>query len=421
LRLVTRITIFYVLLSLLVLSIGGFLFYRIFRAEVYEELDEQMRDEKRKIDRVLDAGRSVPLSFSSVNSGIIVTDVSPALKIRLQKKDTLIRSDEEGAIRFRQWRYTHNSESGNKLVLIRRAIIDLGDLSGQLFTAIAAGFTVLFIGIVVLNLLVLRQTLGPFKKALRLLKGYQLGSKGITELPNTDILEFRELNESIRSMTLRIESDYESMRQFSENVSHEIRTPLSIVRNKLELLMQSPRITKDEADLIQSSYEAVTRLSQITQSLILLAKVRNKEYVHDSETDLTRIAMNLAELHAERAAHKSLEIEMKNKASFVHRLESNLATVLLTNLLNNAIRHSEAGGKIVVVSSSQSLSVCNTGKPFGSASESVFQRFYKGGNSSESLGIGLALVRDIAEAANLIVEYEYGNEMHCFIIKKKAK
>ena len=94
------------------------------------------------------------------------------------------------------------------------------------------------------------------------------------------------LNEVFETLTDRIHKDYLSLKEFTENASHEIQTPLSIMRAKIELLLQYPGYKEDQVALISSLNEAVNRLSNINKVLILLTRIENNQYPELSKVHL---------------------------------------------------------------------------------------------------------------------------------------
>ena len=62
-------------------------------------------------------------------------------------------------------------------------------------------------------------------------------------------------------------SDYQSLKRFTEDASHELQTPLAVIQSKLEELIQHPDLKKDQAELIQSAYTSVQRISKLIQTL----------------------------------------------------------------------------------------------------------------------------------------------------------
>ena len=81
-------------------------------------------------------------------------------------------------------------------------------------------------------------------------------------------------------------------------------------------------------------------------------------------------------------------------------------------------RYTEADGEVKIVSSDRELSILNSGIPFSFDPEMIFRRFFYAGNSSVSQGIGLSLVKKIANAFDLKIEYSYDAGFHRFTLKK---
>ena len=82
-------------------------------------------------------------------------------------------------------------------------------------------------------------------------------------------------------MSDKILHNYINLKEFTENASHEIQTPLAIIKSKLELLIQSQPLTDEQMGIVQSMYDAVTRLSKLNANLVLLSKIENSQF-HDS-------------------------------------------------------------------------------------------------------------------------------------------
>ncbi|NJO25514.1 MAG: HAMP domain-containing histidine kinase [Bacteroidia bacterium] len=98
------------------------------------------------------------------------------------------------------------------------------------------------------------------------------------QLAPTSTGEFTRLNEEIKRMTDKLQEQYRNLKEFSENASHEIQTPLAIMQNKLEEIMQSENLPEQEMKTVQEVYESANRLSKLNQSLLLLAKIENRQF-----------------------------------------------------------------------------------------------------------------------------------------------
>ncbi|MCB0567717.1 MAG: sensor histidine kinase, partial [Phaeodactylibacter sp.] len=94
------------------------------------------------------------------------------------------------------------------------------------------------------------------------------------------------------------------------------------------------------------------------------------------------------------------------------KMDPTLAEVLLNNLLINAIKHNIPDGNIEIHLQEQQLSVRNTGQPLTEAPEDLFGRFRKGTDANQSLGLGLAIVREICAIYGFEATYSYQDPWH---------
>ena len=146
-------------------------------------------------------------------------------------------------------------------------------------------------------------TLGKLKK-------YSLNALLPLQFSKSNTTEFNELNSELMELSNRIISDYKNIKEFNQNASHEIQTPLAIIKNKLELLIQSTDLNENDAQLIISCYEATHRLSKLVQSLLLLTKIENHEFGTSEVVGLFSICRNLIEQMKE-------EFELKNIKKYI--------------------------------------------------------------------------------------------------------
>ena len=91
--------------------------------------------------------------------------------------------------------------------------------------------SLLFISLL-LNYLISRKLWSPFYKSVEKADSFNILSDKPLDLPETDILEFQQLNRVIERMTQKMRSDYLNLKEFNENAAHEIQTPLAIIRSK---------------------------------------------------------------------------------------------------------------------------------------------------------------------------------------------
>jgi signal transduction histidine kinase len=93
-----------------------------------------------------------------------------------------------------------------------------------------------------------------------------------------------------------------------------------------------------------------------------------------------------------------------------------LLDVLLNNLLGNAIKYNLIGGKFHVELNERNLIIKNTGNALTMPTEQLFERFQKDSSASDSLGLGLALVKQICDTYGFQISYIYENQWHSLSI-----
>ena len=101
-------------------------------------------------------------------------------------------------------------------------------------------------------------------------------------------------------------------------------------------------------------------------------------------------------------------------------MDEHLAVSMVRNLVKNAFLHNVECGKVIIAVSSNRWSVTNTGVSIPLDETSLYERFSKkSGKSSESNGLGLSIVKSIAQLYNLDIRYSFGDNGHCFEVVKK--
>jgi two-component system, OmpR family, sensor kinase len=280
--------------------------------------------------------------------------------------------------------------------------------------------------------LISKYILAPFKRTMRVIQSFDLKQKEAMRLPGTKTSEFRELNEFLTRMTERAREDYQSLKEFTENASHELQTPTAIIRGKLDLLMESD-IRDEQAILIAEMQNALERLSRIHSSLTLLTKLENKEYQAKEPVCISNLARETLASFDELIQMKSLVLEAHIEKAVYIPLHLSLADLLLTNLISNAIRHNAAPGEgaaglngtaagegaagiIRVNLSKEGLVIVNTGREPSVPTLELFERFKKGNTGSDSIGIGLAIVRQICDLSQFDILYQYSGGLHMLAV-----
>ena len=240
-----------------------------------------------------------------------------------------------------------------------------------------------------------------------------LGNQSL-DLVSTNIEEFDRLNKVVDNLTNKLKSDYRSLKEFSENASHEIQTPISVVLLNLEEILQQD-LNEESFEKVHASINALKRLSALNQSHILLTKIENQQFIAKNAISLNEIIVRKMQEYVVLSDNKSLKVSYDFKVPFVCKINEQLAEILISNLISNAIRHNMEKGEIIFTTKENELRICNTGMENTFTNATIFNRFTKG--NSSSFGLGLAIVKNICDVNQLTVHYSM-DEFHCFSIKK---
>ncbi|MES1221201.1 MAG: HAMP domain-containing sensor histidine kinase, partial [Bacteroidota bacterium] len=209
----------------------------------------------------------------------------------------------------------------------------------------------------------------------------------------------------------KINAAYSNQKQFVENASNEIQTPLAIIRSKLDLFINEPGLTEKTAALLADITEANDRLSQMNKSLLLLAKIDNNQFPEQARINISALLEKILFNYQEH--YDSFPALTKSIQPGVHiTANAALAEILFTNLVKNAVIHNIRDGYISISLNSNQFTIENSGEALSENPELLFERFKKGNNASKTTGLGLALVKQIADLYNMNLKYNYQNSIH---------
>lgn len=412
-KLLTKTGIYYFIITLILFAAGGTIFYFSLRNIINESITEHIYDIKSKVvSFVKKTGNLPPESPIEIYKIEFTHREIPATEIL---RDTIL-ADEDGELEpFRMLVFPVQAEGKNYSAIISRPLIESDDLIGSIALSLSLLTGILLVILFLLNWWLSKSLWKPFYHTLDELKRFDLHKKETRSLPSVKISEFRMLNEEIIKMTDKIRNDYQNLKEFTENASHEIQTPLAIIRSKLELMIQSENIPTEQQKLIQDVYESTNRLSKLNQSLLLLAKIENHQF-HELETvDLKKLVENKLLQFEDMIAFKNITVKANMEKAGI-KMNLQLADILLSNIIGNAIRHNIHEGKIIIELKNNFLAISNSGNPLTTSPKKLFERFQKASSSGDSIGLGLSIVKQICDTYNFKINYSSTNEMHSISI-----
>ena len=136
-------------------------------------------------------------------------------------------------------------------------------------------------------------------------------------------LEFNQLNTFLGEMTSKVQSDYNTLKEFSENASHEMQTPLANAIGKLELLLNDGELMETQLDRVGSALNALRHLSKLGNALGLLTKIENQEFQNKELLDLSTQLEQSLNSFSELMALREIRLEQKIEPGVTLEIDPN--------------------------------------------------------------------------------------------------
>ena len=224
-----------------------------------------------------------------------------------------------------------------------------------------------------------------------------------------------------------IEQSLRRLQQFTSNASHELRSPLAAIQTNAEVALEYAEGMRGmDAEKFRAIESASTQLTALTEKLLLLARTNQAPLQQREQVDLSFLLQQLFQLYQLQFEHKQIHL----KAQLTERLwltgDKMQLSQLFTNLINNALRYTAAGGVVEVQTAAERfhirVSVQDTG--IGIAPEHlahIFEPFWQAEQARSyqdgGFGLGLAIAQGIAQnhGGEIAVTSELGRGS-CFVV-----
>lgn len=287
------------------------------------------------------------------------------------------------------------------------SMVEEDDLIEDLSYSILWLYLILLGSILLINNILLKRIWKPFHQIIDRLKRFNLESPETFPPLQTKVTEFQMLNDSVTTLLDRSVATFNSQRQFIENASHELQTPLAISINKLELLAEKESMSETEMQEISSVIQSLERLTRLNKTLLLLSRIENRQFAEQSTVNFNDITNRIITDLSDLAEYKSVKIETDFTSTLQRQMNPELATMLITNLVKNAVIHNQKGGFVKITINSATIVVENTGISSPLDASQIFKRFYKNSDANTSTGLGLSIVKSIADYSGLTIKYHF--------------
>jgi len=215
--------------------------------------------------------------------------------------------------------------------------------------------------------------------------------------------ELQPLVVSLNGLLARLSEALAAQRRFTADAAHELRTPLAALKLQLDLARRGG--TSDGAGALDDLDAGVARASHVVEQLLTLARVEPEALAQKrSDCDLLALARDAIVARAALAADKAIDLGLLRAVPATVSGDPASLAILLSNLIDNALRYTPRGGRIDVAvdrdNTGATLTVTDNGPGIPAEDRArVFDRFFRGDDQHEQgSGLGLSIVKRIADA-----------------------
>lgn len=429
-----QLAIFNAITRLLIVVILWFSLPVLIEKVVYSHINKSLFEKQQKFIKNLDKQEindfinrkdttETYVSFSTLHNEFLQLYRS---KLESEKIKSVVvnelRTIENEENEYRVLYYNFTYEKTNYVLEIGNSLSEINDLifSIRIFILILLLFIILFTFI--LDTFFVDYLLTPF---------YKIINKKIKFANDPDLFDatpikshstdFKELDEVINLMMIRIQQLFIKEKQFIANVSHELLTPISVLKNRFENLIQNESLNDEAVDKIAGSMKTLDLLKKIINNLLLISRIENNQYYANESINFKILIDSLLKEIEDRIEEKNIQVEKTITAAFNFTGNSILLHILFYNIVVNAIKFNAKNGILKIedgyINQNYFISITDSG---GGMTENqisqLFNRFTKFSVSNEGQGLGLAIAKTIAQFHHLEIKVDAFNNGSVFKI-----
>lgn len=235
--------------------------------------------------------------------------------------------------------------------------------------------------------------------------------------------EIAPLVAAINRLLAQLRRALESERRFTADAAHELRTPLAALKVQAQVA-QGATHRDERMAAIDNIVAGVDRGTRLVEQLLTLARLDPEEAQKDTgRVDLAALAARVVGEYAPDAIRKGVDLGVEDDSRGVVQGLSEALHVMLRNLVDNAVKYTPSGGRVDVgvteADEAVVISVTDSGPGIDrELRERVFDRFYRiVGNGAQGSGLGLSIVRRIAELhqAEVVLDSQHGQGLKVIV------
>lgn len=404
--------------TIFIFLVGSVAFYFVLDYVLIRQLDETLRSEKEEVSEYIRLHNQLPDIQNTKEQWITVVKASNSIPKPTTRTIYQFNTRDSENEPIRQLIFSITASNQIYEITVNKSEGETEDLLKLIILTTVGMIAMILLFNYLINRKLITQIWKPFYNTIDNIKDYAANQQSLS-LSKEPIDEINLLNESLNSMTERIHKDYFALRSFTENASHEMQTPLAVIRSKVESLYQFAEGKENMMQQLLAIEDASLKLSKLHQSLLLLTKLENRQFVLNEPVNLKTILLHKIEERRDLFSAKNIQVSVA-ATDFEMHFHQHLAEILISNLLNNAFRYTAPEGKISIILNPETLSVSNSAIHDSLDTNKIFQRFYRASESDTGTGLGLSIIKEICTASGFSIHYQYEKAQHHFIILFQA-
>ncbi len=293
---------------------------------------------------------------------------------------------------------------------IKNDISHIDSSSQPLFLVFTAMFLVFLLLAFILALYVSKKALKPLSKLAAMLENLDADTHLEPLAPNFHDDEVGQVAKALDAYAQKLTDYVIRDKEFNADVSHELRTPLTVIRSTVELIKSNPKITDKELDRINRIERATKQSTELTETLLLLAREERKEHPGHERTQPGQIIKNIIDGFEPTLKLKPVKTKITENDWLQVKAPESVVSVVLSNLIGNAIKYTTEG-TVHVILNKNSVTVQDEGVGVTESElPKLFDRHYRAGKpNSKGSGLGLAIVKRLCDLYNWDIEIKRNN------------
>jgi heavy metal sensor kinase len=450
-----KLTLYYLAILTAVLLLFGTSIYAYLWHSLQTTIDESLDYQLKRIERILEVSSSSeagdhtslygdedvhllqvsPQLIQIIDDRGRITDepISPRrgqLSVDLEKLNLLevgknyfetVKLGDGNDMRIATRRVRDNDDGGSYFIRLGQSLETLDAARRRLLIILGIAVPVALLLGSYGGLLLANQALRPVDRITRAAE--QISTGDLTErVPmSAKMDEIGRLVVTFNQMISRLQAAFERQKQFTSDASHEMRTPLAVMRGDIEIALRRERSAEEYRRVLTSNLEEIVRLSRLVEDLLMLARADHGQLeLRHEPVDLSKLCQQMVEYISPLAQQKGQDIlyfQLNGKApesapadSREIKINGDIQRIkqLLLNLLDNAIKYTDFGGKVALELTTEDkcavITIVDTGR--GIPPEDlphIFERFFRKSKSTSDrsatgFGLGLSIVKWIVDS-----------------------